>query len=200
MATPITPATASNWNLPNIITVVRILLAPLFFWMLLADGGADGALRWWAAVLFIVAIATDGVDGAIARRYNLVTDLGKLLDPIADKILTGAALIGLSILAELPWWVTILILVREIGITVFRFAMLSDRVIPASRGGKLKTIAQSVAISLALLPLWLVFGDWIHWVNTITMTIALALTVYTGIEYLVAARRQNSQAKPSNQA
>jgi CDP-diacylglycerol--glycerol-3-phosphate 3-phosphatidyltransferase len=200
MATPITPATASNWNLPNIITVVRILLAPLFFWMLLADGGADGALRWWAAVLFIVAIATDGVDGAIARRYNLVTDLGKLLDPIADKILTGAALIGLSILLELPWWVTILILVREIGITVFRFAMLSDRVIPASRGGKLKTIAQSVAISLALLPLWLVFGDWIHWVNTITMTIALALTVYTGIEYLVAARRQNSQAKPSNQA
>jgi CDP-diacylglycerol--glycerol-3-phosphate 3-phosphatidyltransferase len=200
MATPITPATASNWNLPNIITVVRILLAPLFFWLLLADGGADGPLRWWAAVLFIVAIATDGVDGAIARRYNLVTDLGKLLDPIADKILTGAALIGLSILLELPWWVTILILVREIGITVFRFAMLSDRVIPASRGGKLKTIAQSVAISLALLPLWLVFGDWIHWVNTITMTIALALTVYTGIEYLVAARRQNSQAEPSNQA
>ena len=197
MATPTTPAKASNWNLPNIITVVRILLAPLFFWMLLADNGTDGALRWWAAVLFIVAIATDGVDGAIARRYNLVTDLGKLLDPIADKILTGAALIGLSILAELPWWVTVLILVREIGITVFRFAMLSDRVIPASRGGKLKTIAQSVAISLALLPLWLVFGEWIHWVNTITMTIALLLTVYTGIEYLVAARRENRQPKPN---
>jgi CDP-diacylglycerol--glycerol-3-phosphate 3-phosphatidyltransferase len=200
MATPTNPAAASNWNLPNLITIVRILLAPVFFWMLLADYGADGALRWWAAILFIVAIATDGIDGAIARRYNLVTDLGKLLDPIADKVLTGAALIGLSILAELPWWVTGLILLREIGITVFRFAMLSDRVIPASRGGKLKTIAQSVAISLALLPLWLVFGDWIHWVNTITMTIALALTVYTGIEYLVAARRQNSQAKPSNQA
>src|SRR6187551_2905681 len=145
MATPIAPATASNWNLPNIITVVRILLAPLFFWMLLADNGADGALRWWAAVLFIVAIATDGVDGAIARRYNLVTDLGKLLDPIADKILTGAALIGLSILGELPWWVTIVILARDIGITVFRFVMLRDRVIPASRGGKLKTLAQSVA-------------------------------------------------------
>ena len=200
MATPTHPAAASNWNLPNLITIVRILLAPVFFWMLLADNGADGALRWWAAILFVVAIATDGIDGAIARRYNLVTDLGKLLDPIADKVLTGAALIGLSILAELPWWVTGLILLREIGITVFRFAMLSDRVIPASRGGKLKTIAQSVAISLALLPLWLVFGDWIHWVNTITMTIALALTVYTGIEYLVAARRQNSQAEPSNQA
>lgn len=197
MATPTTPATPSNWNLPNIITIVRILLAPVFFWMLLADNGADGALRWWAAVLFIVAIATDGVDGAIARRYNLVTDLGKLLDPIADKILTGAALIGLSILLELPWWVTIVILVREIGITVFRFAMLRDRVIPASRGGKLKTIAQSVAISLALLPLWLVLGDWINWVNTITMTLALVLTVYTGIEYLVAARRENQHAKPT---
>ncbi|WEO78637.1 CDP-diacylglycerol--glycerol-3-phosphate 3-phosphatidyltransferase [Cryobacterium sp. SO2] len=200
MATPTTPAKASNWNLPNVITIVRILLAPLFFWMLLADNGADGALRWWAAVLFIVAIATDGVDGAIARRYNLVTDLGKLLDPIADKILTGAALIGLSILAELPWWVTIVILVREIGITVFRFAMLSDRVIPASRGGKLKTIMQSVAISLALLPLWLVFGGWIDWVNTITMTLALLLTVYTGVEYLVAARRENRQPKPTSQA
>ena len=197
MATPTTPAKASNWNLPNIITVVRILLAPLFFWMLLVDNGADGALRWWAALLFIVAIATDGVDGAVARKYNLVTDLGKLLDPIADKILTGAALIGLSILLELPWWVTIVILVREIGITVFRFAMLRDRVIPASRGGKLKTIAQSVAISLALLPLWLVLGDWINWVNTIAMTLALLLTVYTGIEYLVAARRENQHAKPS---
>jgi CDP-diacylglycerol--glycerol-3-phosphate 3-phosphatidyltransferase len=200
MATPVTPAVASNWNLPNIITVVRILLAPVFLWMLLVDNGADGALRWWAAVLFILAIATDGVDGAIARRYNLVTDLGKLLDPIADKVLTGAALIGLSILAELPWWVTALILLREIGITVFRFAMLRDRVIPASRGGKLKTISQSVAISLALLPLWLLLGDWIHGVNTVTMTIALALTVYTGVEYLVAARRENSHATPANPA
>ncbi|MEC5183550.1 CDP-diacylglycerol--glycerol-3-phosphate 3-phosphatidyltransferase [Cryobacterium sp. MP_3.1] len=200
MATPTPAATPSNWNLPNIITIVRILLAPVFSWMLLADNGADESLRWWAAVLFMVAIATDGVDGAIARRYNLVTDLGKLLDPIADKILTGAALIGLSILGELPWWVTLVILVREIGITVFRFAMLRDRVIPASRGGKLKTIAQSVAISLALLPLWLVFGDWIHWVNTIAMTIALVLTVYTGVEYLVAARRENKQAKPTSNA
>ncbi|MCU1634822.1 MAG: pgsA, partial [Cryobacterium sp.] len=113
------PATPSNWNLPNLITVVRILLAPLFIWLLLADGGEDGGLRWAAAVLFILAIATDGVDGAIARRQNLVTDLGKLLDPIADKILTGGALVSLSILGELPWWVTLVILVREVGITIF---------------------------------------------------------------------------------
>ncbi|TFD26795.1 CDP-diacylglycerol--glycerol-3-phosphate 3-phosphatidyltransferase [Cryobacterium cryoconiti] len=192
MATPSTPVVRpSNWNLPNLITVVRILLAPLFVWMLLADAGQDGALRWWAAALFIVAIATDGIDGAIARRHNLVTDLGKILDPIADKVLTGSALVCLSILGELWWWVTIVILVREIGITVFRFVMLRDRVIPASRGGKLKTLLQSVAISLALLPLWLVFGDWIYWVNWTAMALALILTVITGIDYLVAARREN---------
>ena len=192
MATPSTPvARPSNWNLPNLITVVRILLAPLFIWMLLADAGQDGALRWWAAALFIVAIATDGIDGAIARRHNLVTDLGKILDPIADKVLTGGALVCLSILGELWWWVTIVILVREIGITVFRFVMLKDRVIPASRGGKLKTVLQSVAISLALVPLWLVLGDWIYWVNWTAMALALIVTVITGIDYLLAARREN---------
>jgi CDP-diacylglycerol--glycerol-3-phosphate 3-phosphatidyltransferase len=190
MATPHQPVTRpSNWNLPNLITVVRILLAPVFIWMLLADNHADGALRWAAAVLFIIAIATDGIDGMIARRHNLVTDLGKILDPIADKILTGGALVCLSILGELPWWVTIVILVREIGITVFRFVMLRDRVIPASRGGKLKTIAQSVSISLALLPFWLVFGEWVHWLNTATMTITLLLTVVSGLDYLVSAWR-----------
>jgi len=199
MATPHDPLVRpGNWNVPNAITVVRILLAPLFIWMLLADGDADGALRWAAAVLFIIAIATDGIDGAIARKHNLVTDLGKLLDPIADKILTGGALVCLSIINELPWWVTIVILVREIGITVFRFVMLRDRVIPASRGGKLKTIAQSVALSLALLPLWLIVGDDVmHWVNTVAMSIALALTVYSGLDYLIAARRQDSTKRTS---
>ena len=198
MATPLVPATQpSNWNLPNLITIVRILLAPIFMWMLLADNGADGGLRWAAAGLFIVAIATDGIDGAIARKHNLVTDLGKLLDPIADKILTGGALVCLSILGELPWWVTIVILVREIGITVFRFVMLRDRVIPASRGGKLKTILQSVAISLALVPLWLVFGDGVHGVNTVAMTLAVILTVVTGVDYLAAAAR-DARAKRHN--
>ncbi len=181
----------SNWNLPNAITVVRILLAPVFFVMLLVDNGADGGLRWAAAVLFILAIATDGIDGHIARSRNLVTDLGKLLDPIADKVLTGSALIGLSILAELPWWVTIVILVREVGITVWRFVQLSDRVIPASRGGKLKTLVQSIAISLALLPFPMLLGDWVNWVNGVFMALALVLTVVTGIDYLVQAWRLN---------
>lgn len=196
MATPHIPVVRpGNWNLPNLITVVRILLAPLFIWMLLADNGHNGALRWAAAALFILAIATDGIDGAIARRRDLVTDLGKLLDPIADKILTGGALACLSILGELPWWVTIVILVREIGITVFRFAMLRDRVIPASRGGKLKTILQSVAISLALVPLWLTLGDWVHWVNMIAMALALILTIATGLDYLRSARREGRRSK-----
>lgn len=181
-------------QLPNTITIVRILLAPLFLWMLLADAGADGGLRWTAAVLFIVAIATDGIDGYLARKYEIVTDLGKLLDPIADKVLTGFAFIGLSILLELPWWITIVVLVREIGITVYRLVVVSNHVLAAAWMGKLKTVAQAVALSLALLPLWTVVGDWIFWVNVVTMTIAVVLTIASGVDYIVteirAARAQ----------
>ncbi len=182
---------ASSGNLANIITVVRILLAPLFVVLLVLDGGADGALRIAAAVLFIVAIATDGVDGMLARRRNLVTDLGILLDPIADKLLTGAALVMLAVLAELPWWVVVVILVREWGITLYRFMVLRDRVVPASRGGKLKTVVQAVAISFALVPFWQWFGEWVHIVNTVLMSAAVILTVVTGIDYLVQAWRLN---------
>lgn len=185
---------ASTGNVANIITVVRILLAPVFVWLLVADNGEYGVLRWVAAALFILAIATDGVDGSLARSRNLVTNVGIILDPIADKVLTGAALIMLSVLGELWWWVTIVILVREIGITVFRFAALRTRVIPASRGGKLKTIAQSVAISLFLVPLFTVLGDWVLWVNWVVMGIALVLTVYSGFDYLWQAWRGNRRA------
>lgn len=176
-------------QLPNAITIVRILCAPVFLWMLLADGGADGALRWWAAVLFIVAIATDGIDGYLARKHDIVTDLGKLLDPIADKVLTGFAFIGLSILGELPWWVTIIVLIREIGITVYRFMVVSDHVLAAAWMGKLKTVAQAVALALALLPLWTLVGDWIWWVNGVTMAIAVILTIASGIDYVVSEVR-----------
>ena len=183
---------ASSGNVANIITIVRILLVPVFVVLLVLDAGQDGWLRVAAALLFIVAIATDGVDGYLARRRNLVTDLGILLDPIADKLLTGAALVMLALLAELPAWVVVVILVREWGITVFRFFMLRNRVIPASRGGKLKTVMQSVAISFALLPLWVLVGDWIDWVNTVLMTIALVLTVVTGVDYLWKAWRSRN--------
>jgi CDP-diacylglycerol--glycerol-3-phosphate 3-phosphatidyltransferase len=176
-------------QLPNAITIVRILCAPVFLWMLLADAGSDGPLRWWAGVLFIVAIATDGLDGYLARRHDIVTDLGKLLDPIADKVLTGAAFVGLSILGELDWWITIVVLVREVGITIYRFAVVSDHVLAAAWMGKLKTVAQAVALSLALLPLASVVGEWIWWVNVVTMTIAVVLTIASGIDYVVSEVR-----------
>lgn len=176
-------------QLPNAITVARILCAPVFLWMLLIDGGDGGALRWWAAVLFIVAIATDGVDGYLARRYEIVTDLGKLLDPLADKVLTGCAFVGLSILGELPWWVTIVVLVREVGITVYRFAVVTDNVVAAAWMGKVKTVAQAVALSLALLPLSAVVGEWIGWVNVVTMCVAVILTVASGIDFIVTELR-----------
>lgn len=185
---------ASNGNLANVITVIRILLAPLFFWLLFLDDGELGLIRYAAAALFVVAIATDSVDGILARRQNLVTDLGKILDPIADKLLTGGALVCLSLLGELAWWVTALILIRELGITAYRMAVLRNRVIPASRGGKLKTILQSVAIGFALTPLWTVLGDWMHWVNGALMTAAVIATILSGIDYLVAAVRHSQTA------
>ena len=180
---------ASTGNVANIITVVRIFLAPLFIWMLFADNHEFGLLRYLAAAVFILAIVTDSVDGLLARRQNLVTDFGKILDPIADKVLIGGALVTLSTLGELWWWVTIVILVREFGITAFRLAVVRDRVIPASRGGKLKTIVQAIAISFYLVPVWLLLGDWMHWFNAALMAIALAFTIVTGIDYLVKAIR-----------
>jgi CDP-diacylglycerol--glycerol-3-phosphate 3-phosphatidyltransferase len=175
-----------NWNLPNAITIVRILFAPAFLWLLLADQQHDGILRWVATLLFVVGIATDGLDGHIARSRGLVTDLGKLLDPIADKILTGAALVGLWLLSELPWWVMGIILLREWGITLWRFLVIKHGVVAASRGGKLKTVVQSVAIGCALAPLWTITGGWVYWLDGILMTLAVILTVITGIDYLVS--------------
>ena len=188
---------ASTGNIANIITVVRIFLAPLFVWLLFADNHELGVMRYVAAGLFIVAIATDSVDGLLARRQNLVTDFGKILDPIADKVLTGSALVTLSILGDLWWWVTILILVRELGITVFRMAVVRDRVIAASSGGKLKTVAQAIAISFYLVPLWTILGDWMHWTNGVLMAIAVALTLYSGIGYIMTALRYSKPARES---
>ena len=189
---------ASNANIANIITVIRILLAPVFIWLLLLDDGDLGVIRVVAAALFVFTIATDSLDGHLARSRNLVTDVGIILDPIADKVLTGGALVALSILGELPWWVTIIILVREFGITIFRFAVLSKRAVPASRAGKLKTITQAVAISLYLFPIWLVLGDWVLIVNAVVMGLAFLLTVVTGIDYLVQAWRQNRTTQPQS--
>ncbi|GAA4669253.1 CDP-diacylglycerol--glycerol-3-phosphate 3-phosphatidyltransferase [Frondihabitans cladoniiphilus] len=178
---------ANTANIANIITVVRILMAPLFFALLVVDDGHDGALRVWAAVIFVVAILTDSLDGFLARRQNLVSDFGKIVDPLADKVLTGGAFIVLSVLGELPWWVTIVILVREVGITVYRFAALRNRVIAASRGGKLKTLLQGVALTLALFPFVHWFGNWFDYVNIVVMSLAFLATVLSGLDYMRAA-------------
>lgn len=185
---------ASNANIANIITVARILLAPVFVGMLVADAGELGPLRYAAAALFVFAIATDALDGYLARSRNLVTDLGKILDPIADKILVGAALVALSLLGELWWWVTIVILVREFGITVYRFIALRDRVIPADWAGKIKTVAQAVGVSLLLFPFWVQLGDWYHVLGYIVIGIALALTIYSGVEFLIKAARSGRRS------
>jgi CDP-diacylglycerol---glycerol-3-phosphate 3-phosphatidyltransferase len=189
---------ASNGNVANIVTVIRILLVPIFIWLLFLDADGtraqNGIWRYLAAALFILAIATDGVDGKLARGRNLITNVGIILDPIADKLLIGGALVSLSILGELWWWVTIVIVVREVGITVFRFVVIRRRVIPASKGGKLKTVFQAVAISLFLVPFASIsFLHWVYWVNWTAMAIALALTVVSGIDYLVQAWRVRSQ-------
>ena len=181
---PVTPR-ASVANVANVLTGVRMALVPVFLLALFAGDGHETRWRIIAFVIFAAAVITDRVDGALARSFDLVTEFGKLADPIADKALIGAALIGLSLLGDLPWWVTILILVREIGVTILRFAVLRRGVIPASRGGKLKTLVQALAIGLFVLPLsgaWLT-GAWV------LMWAAVVLTVVTGLDYVVSALR-----------
>jgi len=179
----------STGNLANVITVLRIAMAPVVLWLLMVDAGEWGTWRIVAAVLFLFAISTDGVDGALARRRNLITNAGIILDPVADKALTGAAFIGLALLSELPWWVVIVVLGREILITLFRLIMLPKRVIPASRGGKAKTLSQAIALGSWLTPTWLVLGEWVLVLNDYLMGIAVILTVVTGVDYLVRGVR-----------
>lgn len=172
-------------NIANILTVLRIALVPVFLVVLFVDDGHDTAWRVGATVVFAVAAVTDRIDGQLARKYGLVTDFGKMADPIADKALIGAALIGLSILGDLPWWVTLVIAAREIGITLVRFAVIRHGVIPAGRGGKVKTLVQSVAIGMYLFPL----PDEVRFASVTLMGLAVVLTVYTGLDYVVQAIR-----------
>ncbi|MDI1459395.1 CDP-diacylglycerol--glycerol-3-phosphate 3-phosphatidyltransferase [Catellatospora sp. KI3] len=174
-------------NAANILTVVRIILVPVFVMLVIVSGMTDTKWRIAAAVAFGVASATDYVDGWIARRFELVTSFGKVADPIADKALTGSALILLSVYDALPWWVTIVILVREWGVTLLRFLVIryGGGVIAASRGGKLKTVLQIAAITWYLWPFpqpWAAVGPWL-------MGAALVVTVVTGIDYVLAAMR-----------
>nr|WP_202507631.1 CDP-diacylglycerol--glycerol-3-phosphate 3-phosphatidyltransferase [Amycolatopsis rubida] len=178
-------------NLANLLTISRLVLVPLFVVALFTGHGEDTTWRAIATGLFAVASATDQVDGWVARRYGLITDFGKIADPIADKALIGAALVGLSALGELSWWVTIVIAVREIGVTLLRFWVIRHGVIPASRGGKAKTMAQILAIVTYLLPLP-AGADPVRWA---LMGLAVALTVITGVDYLVRAIRLHAAGR-----
>lgn len=190
---------SSNINVPNALTLLRAVAVPVFGWMLLAHAH-EGGWRTATTIVFMVAILTDFVDGKIARKYNLVTNFGKIGDSIADKALTGMAFIGLSILGELPWWMTIIILLREWGITVMRMKMLKYEVMAANKGGKLKTAMQSLAITLFCLGLWRTptFVDVFAWA---VMMIAFLLTVVTGLVYIrdaiqIRNRAKNAEVKP----
>jgi CDP-diacylglycerol--glycerol-3-phosphate 3-phosphatidyltransferase len=183
----------SNWNLPNALTTLRIVMVPFFGWALLVDGGDSVTWRVVAWVLFVAAMITDKVDGDIARSRDLVTDFGKIADPIADKALTGMAFVGLSLVGELWWWVTALVLLREWGITLLRLWVMRYGVMAAGRGGKLKTVLQTVALGGFVLPLQLLEGTWgavgqaLWWVAAVLMAAAVALTVVTGIDYVAKA-------------
>ncbi|MGW1403266.1 CDP-diacylglycerol--glycerol-3-phosphate 3-phosphatidyltransferase [Streptomyces sp. NPDC002405] len=171
---------ASVWNVANLLTMLRLLLVPCFVALMLAEGGYDPAWRSLAWAAFAIAMITDLFDGHLARTYNLVTDFGKIADPIADKAIMGAALICLSGLGDLPWWVTGVILGRELGITLLRFLVIRYGVIPASRGGKLKTLTQGVAVGMYVLAL----TGWLATLRFWVMAAAVVLTVVTGLDYV----------------
>ena len=181
----------SVYNVANLLTVLRIALVPVFVFALVQNDGRAASWRWIATGLFALAIATDKLDGDLARKHGLVTDFGKMADPIADKALIGSALIGLSVLGVLPWWVTIVILARELGITLLRFLVIRHGVIPASRGGKAKTFVQSLAIWLYLMPVAGLLGTIRWWL----MGLAVLLTVATGLDYVVRAARLSRGAE-----
>ncbi|WUV82848.1 CDP-diacylglycerol--glycerol-3-phosphate 3-phosphatidyltransferase [Streptomyces sp. NBC_01476] len=167
-------------NVANLLTMIRLVLVPGFVLLLVHGDGHDPAWRSFAWAAFAVAMITDLFDGELARRYGLVTDFGKIADPIADKAIMGAALAGLSALGDLPWWVTVVILVRELGITLMRFWVIRHGVIPASRGGKLKTLAQGVAVGMYILILTGPLASIRAWL----MGVAVILTVVTGLDYI----------------
>ncbi|MFL6238106.1 MAG: CDP-diacylglycerol--glycerol-3-phosphate 3-phosphatidyltransferase [Actinomycetes bacterium] len=177
------PNDAPLLNVANLVTLLRLLLVPLFAWTLLTEGGHDRGWRIVAWVIFAVASFTDPIDGYLARRYGLVTEFGKVADPIADKALTGTALVGLSVLGDLPWWVTAVVLGREVGVTLLRFWVIRHGVISASRGGKLKTFVQSFAIGLYILPL----TGWLATFRAVLLGIAVVVTLVTGADYVVRA-------------
>lgn len=184
----------SNWNVPNALTTLRIVMVPFFAWALLLDGGSDTSWRWAAWVLFVVAMITDKVDGDLARKHGLVTNFGKIADPIADKAITGMAFIGLAVIHDfLPawlWWtITIVVLTREWAVTFARLSIARDVVMPAKQSGKVKTVMQAVALGGFIAPFgyltgWLdVPGQVLWWASAVALAVAVLLTITSGVEF-----------------
>ncbi|MEE6176330.1 CDP-diacylglycerol--glycerol-3-phosphate 3-phosphatidyltransferase [Mycobacterium sp. 050134] len=189
---PETPGHARIANLANVLTLLRLVLVPIFLLALFAADGHQIAFRILAFLIFAVAAITDRLDGLLARNYGMATEFGAFVDPIADKTLIGSALVGLSMLGELPWWITVLIMSREVGVTLLRLAVIRRGVIPASWGGKLKTVVQSLAIGLFILPL----SGPVRVVASVVMAAAILLTVVTGIDYVAQTFRSVRQVRP----
>ncbi len=192
----VTEAKTSNWNIPNALTTLRIVMVPFFAWALLVDGGESVLWRTVAWAIFVVAMVTDKIDGDLARKHNLVTNFGKIADPIADKALTGMAFIGLSVIGEIWWWVTILVLLREWSVTLMRLSIAKHVVLAANASGKLKTVLQAVALGMLVLPLREVEG-WpetpalvVWWVAIVVLAAAVVMTMWSGYEFFRDAFKQ----------
>lgn len=178
-------------SLPNMLTTARLLAVPVVVWLLIADDGAGGSLRWWALLVFLLAAATDYLDGYFARRWSVVSSFGQLADPIADKALVLVTLGALVVVDGVPWWPLVVLVVRELGVTVGRLAVAKGTVIAASRGGKLKTVLQLLALTAYLLPLgylWLDVTAW--WSLLAAVLVATVSGVHVAMQITRAARLQ----------
>jgi CDP-diacylglycerol--glycerol-3-phosphate 3-phosphatidyltransferase len=187
---------SDNWNLPNVLTGLRIVLVPVFGYALLHHGGDSILWRCLATAVFVVAMITDKVDGDIARARGLVTDFGKIADPIADKAMTGMAFVGLSIVGDVWWWVTVVVLLREWSVTLLRLSILRRVVVAAAQSGKIKTTVQVVALTGLCLPLRQVHpplhgvGGVLFYVVEAALAVAVALTLWSGYEFFRDVWRQ----------
>jgi CDP-diacylglycerol--glycerol-3-phosphate 3-phosphatidyltransferase len=201
-------ARTSNFNVPNALTTLRILMVPFFGWALLQDGGDSITWRIVAFLIFAAAMITDKIDGDLARKHNLITNFGKIADPIADKAITGMAFIGLSIVGDIWWWVTIVVLLREWSVTLLRLSILKQVVIAASSSGKLKTTLQAVALGGLTLPLphgdahgsafdvFGVVGEVLFYVSQVALVGAVAMTLWSGYEFFRDVWRQRDALRP----